>query len=144
VVEQHATVAPTPTFPAGRYGHRRLPQPRRPWLVWVLATLIAVAGGGLSLRLYQQYGNPDHRGRISTEAERTDTHVTFRYEVRNRAGTGPASCHVRALDGTGATLGEADFTVSGDRVVTGEFTLAVRARPASVEIVRCVTAPDHG
>jgi hypothetical protein len=143
VVDQHATAAPAPTFPPGRYGRRRSPRPRRTWLVWLVAVLIALAAGSLTLRLYRQYGNPDHRGQVTAESDRTDDHVTFRYEVRNRAGTGPASCHVRALDGTGATLGEADLSVPGDPVVTGEFTLPVRSRPASVEIIRCVAAPDR-
>src|SRR4051812_9709685 len=74
VVGQHAT-AGAPMFPPGRYGRRRSPRARRTWPMWLVAVLIAVAAAGLTVRLYQQYGNPDHQGQVVTESERTAEHV---------------------------------------------------------------------
>jgi hypothetical protein len=128
-------------FPPGRYGRRRSPRPRRTWLLVLVAALIGAAAVGLTVRLYRQYGNPDHSGDITAVTERTADRITVRYEVRNRPGTGPATCHLRALDDSGGIVGEADFAVAAHRRVTGAFTLPVTSRPTRVELVRCVGAP---
>jgi hypothetical protein len=137
VTEQNGTAAPAPAFPPGRYGRRREPRRRRPWLVAVLAGLVVLASLGLAYRLYRQYGDVAHVPRILSERERTDTHVTIRFEVVRRNADEPAVCHVRARARDGLVVGQADVTVPAGRRVELTYTLATTQRAFAVDIPRC-------
>lgn len=134
---RNGTAAPAPTFPPGRYGRRREPHPRRPWLVAALATLVVLASLGVAYRLYRQYGDVPHAPRILSETERTDTHVTIKFEVVRRTADEPAICHVRARAHDGLVVGQADVAVPAGRRVVSTYTLVTTQRAFAVDIPRC-------
>jgi hypothetical protein len=137
VTDQNGTAAPAPIFPPGRYGRRREPRRRRPWLVAALAALVVLATLGVSYRLYRQYGDVSHVPRILSESERTDSRVTIRFEVVRRGAGEAAICHVRARARDGLVVGEADVTVPAGRRVESTYTLATTQRAFVVDIPRC-------
>jgi Domain of unknown function (DUF4307) len=131
----------TPVFPPGRYGRRR-ERRRRPGLVpLLLAGLGLLVGLAVAARLYQQYGNPGHRGELVAIDEFTDDHVTFRFRVYKPAGQA-STCHVRARARDGAEVGAADVTVPapepGADSTTITYRLPATRRPVSAEVIRCL------
>jgi len=136
----HMTHATQPTFPAGRYGRRREPRRPRPWLTVLLAALTAVVLGVVGLRLYDVFGNDAHTPLLLSESERTDDHVSIRFEVRSRAGAGPAVCVVRARARDGLVVGVADVPVPAGERVRVDYTLLTSARAFVVDIPSCRSA----
>jgi Domain of unknown function (DUF4307) len=140
VTDLNATTVPTPLFPPGRYGRRRAPRRPRRWLAVLLATLVAVASGGIGYRLYKQYGDKEYTPLILSETERTEDHVTIRFQVRSRSGREPAVCRVRARARDGLVVGASDVPVAAGRRVTRTFTLPTSERAFVVDIATCRTA----
>jgi len=131
--------APTPVFPAGRYGRRREPGGlrRRPGLLVVLAlvVLLLVAAGVL-------YGR-EVSGQVSSQVVTFDlaarsVRITFEVSV---PGGQPATCTVRARNRVGTEVGQAQVPVpaaaDGKRTVQVTYTLATRAQPSTGEVQSC-------
>ena len=136
------TPATAPVFPPGRYGRRRAARTGRRWVVPVLATLVAIAGGWAAARLYGQYGDPTYRATVIRYTDLTDTGVAIDFSVRVPPG-GSARCALRARSYDGAEVGRAEVTVTaaqGERNVTARHTVATSARPFIGEVVRCRAA----
>jgi hypothetical protein len=136
VTETSATVHAEPSYPPGRYGRRREPRPRRRWLVAVLAVAVGLAALAISIRMFQQYGQPDFEPQVRRYYDVTDTGITVEFSVRQPPGK-PGTCVVRARSAAGAqvALDHVDTPVGTRVVVTHRLTTS--ARPAVVEVPRC-------
>jgi hypothetical protein len=130
----------SPTFPPGRYGRRRAQRPSRRWLTVLLACVVAVALGAIGARLYTQYGDREYTPLILAETERTDDHVTIRFEVRSRSGRDPARCLIRARAQDGLVVGTAEVAVPAGRRVRQTYTLATSERAFAIDILWCRSA----
>jgi hypothetical protein len=143
VTETHATTGTgAPVFPPGRYGRRRAPHRRRPWLVALLLVVVVAAGAALAVRLYRQYGDPAYDGQVVRYTDITDTQVVIEFRVTVPAG-GEAICVVRARSRDGAEVGKAEVRVDappGESHPVTTYRLATTARPINGEVVRCRAA----
>lgn len=140
--ETHATTTPgAPVFPPGRYGRRRAPHRRRPWVVALLLVVVLAAGVALAARLYRQYG-PAYDAQVTAYTEITDTQVVIEFRVSVPAG-GEAICVLRARSRDGAEVGKAEVLVSaapGETRPITAYRLVTTARPVTGEVVRCRAA----
>ncbi|MFB9237283.1 DUF4307 domain-containing protein [Plantactinospora siamensis] len=138
--ETHATTPPSaPVFPPGRYGRRRAPGRRRPWLVVAVAVLLVGVLGLVSARLYRQYGDPNYRAEVVTYTDITDRQVVVDFRVTVPPG-GAAVCLVRARSRDGAEVGHDEVPVAaapGQRHLEVRHRLATSARPLLGEVTRC-------
>jgi hypothetical protein len=136
VTETHATAGAGPTFPPGRYGRRREARPRRRWLVATVATIAVLAALAVSVRLFQQYGQPEFAPQVRRFFDITDTGITVEFEVHKPADK-MATCSVRARSANGDEVGlaQVDAPVGAQVVVT--YRLATTGRPVVVEVPRC-------
>lgn len=143
MTETHATTGSgAPVFPPGRYGHRREPRRRRPWLVALLLVLVVAAGAVLALRLYRQYGDPTYDAQVVRYTDITDTQVVVEFRVTVPAG-GEAICVVRARSRDGAEVGKVEVRVDaapGETRPVTKYRLVTTARPINGEVVRCRAA----
>jgi hypothetical protein len=137
VTDQHATAAPGPVFPPGRYGRRRAERRSRPWLTALVCGLVLAASAGIGYRLYRQYGSPDYAPRILAETERTASQVTIRFEVRSRQPGKPSVCLVRARASDGLVVGSAEVPVRAGKRVVQTYTLVTSQRAFAVDIPNC-------
>jgi hypothetical protein len=131
-----------PTFPAGRYGRRRAPRVRRRWPTVLLAGVVAAAGVGLSVRLYQQYGQPDYIPTVTRFYDMTDDGVTVEFVVR-KPSDDPATCRVRARARNGEEVGRAEVDVERGSQVRMTYRLATSKRPVTVEVPACGPLRDR-
>jgi len=142
VTETHATISPgAPVFPTGRYGRRRASGGgRRRTLLAALALLALLAALSLiSVRLYQQYGDPNYRAEVITYTDITDTQMVLDFRVTVPAGES-AVCVLRARDRAGAQVAREEITVTaapGERHLTVRHRLSTTARPFIGEVLRC-------
>jgi hypothetical protein len=143
VTETHATTTPgAPMFPPGRYGRRRAPHRRRPWVVALLVAAVLAAGAALAARLYQQYGDPTYDAQVLAYTDVTDTQVVIEFRVTVPAG-GDAICVLRARSREGVEVGKAEVRVSatpGETRPVTTYRLVTTARPVGGEVVRCRAA----
>jgi hypothetical protein len=129
-------------FPPGRYGRRREPQRRRPWLVAGLALVTLVIGSLVAVRLYKNYGDPAYDAQVVTFHDISDGGLTLVFRVTIPEG-GQASCVLRARSRDGAEVGHAEILVRdqpGDGTTTVTEQLATSAKPFVGEVLRCVPA----
>jgi hypothetical protein len=142
LTETHATTTPgAPVFPPGRYGRRRAPHRRRPWVVALLLVAVIAAGAALAARLYQQYG-PAYDAQVTAYAEITDSHVVMKFQVTVPKG-GEAICVLRARSRDGVEVGKAEVRVAaapGETRAISTYRLPTTARPIIGEAVRCRAA----
>jgi hypothetical protein len=140
VTETHATTPPgAPVFPPGRYGRRRTPRRRRPWLVAVLVTVVVVIGAAIAVRLYRNYGEPAYRAEVVTWTNVSDTRVSVTFRVPVPAG-GSAVCLVRARSRDGTEVGHAEVRVTAAPGVarpTVTHELVTTGRAIVGEVPRC-------
>lgn len=143
MTETHATTGTgAPVFPPGRYGRRREPRRRRPWLVASLLVVVIAVGAVLAVRLYWQYGDPTYDAQVLRYTEITDTQVLIEFRVTVPAG-GDAICVVRARSRDGAEVGKAEVHVDaapGETRPATAYRLVTTARPINGEVVRCRAA----
>lgn len=143
MTETHATTGTgAPVFPPGRYGRRREPRRRRPWLVALLLAVVIAIGAVLALRLYRQYGDPTYDAQVVRYTDITDTQVLIEFRVTVPAG-GDAICVVRARSRDGAEVGKAEVRVDaapGETRPTIAYRLVTTARPINGEVIRCRAA----
>ena len=134
------TSVSAPVFPPGRYGRRREPGGRRRWPVVALAALAAAAGLAISVKLYQQYADPDFQARVVAVREISDRAVTVDFEVRVPAGEG-AMCTVRARDHSGTTVGQTAVAVPaggpGQTLLRASHAVPTSAKPFTGDITGC-------
>jgi hypothetical protein len=136
VTETHATAGAGPTFPPGRYGRRREARPRRRWLVATVATIAVLAALAVSVRLFQQYGQPEFAPQVRRFFDITDTGITVEFEVHKPADKmGTCSVRARSANGDEVGLAQVDAPVGAQVVVT--YRLAPSGRPVVVEVPRC-------
>ena len=132
------TRATAPVFPPGRYGRRRDGR-RRPLVPIILAVLVVLASAAVSVRLYQQYGNPDYDARIVQWSDDSATRITIDFTVRVPAGAS-ASCLLTAQTYDGAEVGRRVVTVTADRgdtTITARGDVPTTARAAVGKVIRC-------
>ena len=138
VTETHATAK----YPPGRYGRRREPQPRRRWLVALVAAVVAVAGLAIAWRLFQQYGPQEYEPQVQRFYNIADDGISVDFVVRKDADK-EATCRVRARSASGEEVGQADVDVpkGTDTLVT--YRLATSGRPVTVEVPACGPRPSR-
>ena len=143
MTETHAPTTPAaPVFPPGRYGRRREPGRRRPWLVAALAVVTLVAGAAVAVRLYRNYGDPAYDAQVVTYTDITDSGITVVFRASVPEG-GRAVCVLRARSRDGAEVGREEVTVPdtpGDGPTQVSHLLATSAKPLIGEVIRCVPA----
>lgn len=143
MTETHATTtAGAPVFPPGRYGRRRAPGRRRPWLTALLLAVVLAALSLAAVRLYQRYGDPTYDAQVITYTDVTDTGILVDFQVTVPPG-GSALCLLRARSVDGAEVAREQVTVTarpGERAVRAQHRLATSARPFIGEVVRCRAA----
>jgi hypothetical protein len=132
VTETHAT----PTFPPGRYGRRREPTPRNRWAMVIGAAVVIVATLIVSIKLFQQYGQPEYAPQVRRYFDVTKTGISVEFEVRKPAGK-IGTCIVRARSETGEEVGAADVDVPLGEVVRVTYRLQTTDLPVVVEVPRC-------
>ncbi|WP_433080546.1 DUF4307 domain-containing protein [Dactylosporangium sp. CA-052675] len=130
--ETHATVK----YPPGRYGRRREPQPRRRWLVFALAAVVAAAGLAIAGQLYRQYGPQDFEPQVQRFYNVTDDGITVDFVVRKEPDL-RATCSVRARSASGQEVGLAQVDVSEGAEAYVTYRLATSDRPVTVEVPAC-------
>ncbi|WP_432995808.1 DUF4307 domain-containing protein [Dactylosporangium sp. CA-233914] len=126
----------TPKYPPGRYGRRREPQPRRPWLVLALAAVVAVAGLAIAWQLYAQYGPQDFEPQVQRFYNVTDDGITVDFVVRKEPDK-RATCSVRARSASGEEVGLAQVDVPTGAEAYVTYRLATSDRPVTVEVPAC-------
>jgi hypothetical protein len=135
-----STTAAGAMFPPGRYGRRRDPKARRPrWVVPVIAIAVLAIMGGLTVKLYKQYGNPQYTPTVIKLTNVTDSSidVTFRVSKPNGAA---ATCTVDALTRAGAALGSAQVPVPAGTNVQVTATIKTTARAYIAQVPSCHSA----
>ncbi|MER7004629.1 DUF4307 domain-containing protein [Dactylosporangium sp. NPDC000555] len=130
--ETHATSK----YPPGRYGRRREPQPRRRWLVFALAGVVALAGLAIAWRLYTQYGPQDYEPQVQHFYNVTDDGVTIEFVVRKDPDK-RATCSVRARAASGQEVGLAQVDVPPGAEAFVTYRLATSDRPVTAEVPAC-------
>ncbi|WDZ86908.1 DUF4307 domain-containing protein [Micromonospora cathayae] len=140
MTETHATTTPgAPLFPPGRYGRRREPGRRRPWLTALLLAVVLAVLTVAAYRLYQRYGDPTYDAQVITYTDVTDTGILVDFQVTVPPG-GSAVCVVRARSADGAEVAREEVPVSArpdERAVRVQHRLTTSARPFIGEVVRC-------
>jgi hypothetical protein len=137
VTETHATASSdAPIFPPGRYGRRREPRPRRPVLFAVVAVLALIVVVGITVKLFQQYGNPRADATVTRFYDITDTGISVDFVV-HKGDSDLVTCLVRARDKGGDEVGAANVEAGEGDAVTVTYRLATKGRPVTVEVVRC-------
>jgi uncharacterized protein DUF4307 len=139
VSETRATAA---MFPPGRYGRRR--DGRRHLLGPIIfALVVGVIAVTLSVRLYDQYGNPAYDAQIVRWTGITDTQVTVDFKVRVPPGDS-ATCRLRARAFDGTEVGTRTVTVhpADDRATTIDASeiVTTTAKASVGEVLRCQSA----
>ncbi|WP_433210684.1 DUF4307 domain-containing protein [Dactylosporangium sp. CS-047395] len=130
--ETHATAK----YPPGRYGRRREPQPRRRWLVFALAAVVAAAGLAIAWQLYQQYGPQDFEPQVQRFYNVTDDGISVEFVVRKEPDQ-RATCSVRARNAAGEEVGLAQVDVPEGAEAFVTYRLATSDRPVTVEVPAC-------
>ncbi|UQU63962.1 DUF4307 domain-containing protein [Couchioplanes caeruleus] len=135
------TRATTPVFPPGRYGRRRDGRRRlaAPITFGVILTAIAVL---LSVRLYQQYGDPAYDAQIVRWTGATDTQITIDFTVRVPRGEA-ATCTLRARDYGGTEVGTRTVTVraaADESTIKASEVVPTTAKAFVGEVLRCRAA----
>ena len=136
MTETHATSSTGPMFPPGRYGHRREPAPRRRWMIAIVAVVVTAVALGISIKLFQQYGQPEYAPQVRRYFEVTDTGISVEFDVRKPADK-VGMCIVRARAETGEEVGAANVDVPLGDPVRVTYRLSTTARPVVVEVPRC-------
>jgi hypothetical protein len=136
VTEMHATSSTEPVFPPGRYGHRREPTPRRRWMIALVAVVVTAATLGISIKLFQQYGQPEYAPQVRRYFDVTDSGISVEFEVTKPADK-VGTCIVRARAGTGEEVGAANVDAPVGNPVRVTYHLTTTARPVVVEVPRC-------
>ena len=116
-------------FPPGRYGRRREPRRRRPWLVAALVAAALLVGAVAIMPLYRKYGDPTYDAQVISYTGITDTRIDVTFRVTVPAG-GSAICVVRARSRDGAEVGHADVRCRrGARSAAGRSSRTGWPRP---------------
>jgi hypothetical protein len=139
----HATrFSDAPVFPADRYGRRRAPRRRRPWLSTLLAIALVAVLGLAAVRLYRQYGDPAYDAQVITYTDITDTQLLLVFRVTVPPG-GSAICMVRARSRDGAEVAREEVRVDappGETQPVVEHKLATTGLALLGEVLRCRAA----
>ena len=140
MTETHATSSTGPVFPSGRYGHRREPAPRRRWMIALVAVVVTAAALGISIKLFQQYGQPEYAPQVRRYFDVTNTGISVEFEVQKPADK-VGTCLVRARAETGEEVGTANVDAPVGNPVRVTYRLTTTARPVVVEVPRCGPKP---
>jgi uncharacterized protein DUF4307 len=136
VTDPNETHTTSTRYPPGRYGRRREPQPRRRWLVFTLAGVVALAGLAIAWQLYAQYGPQEYEPQVQRFYNVSDDGITVDFVVRKEADK-RATCSVRARSASGEEVGLAQVDVpTGDEAFV-TYRLATSDRPVTVEVPAC-------
>ena len=136
----------TPTgaavFPPGRYGRRREPRRRRPWLVAVLVAALLLVAAVAIVPLYRKYGDPTYDAQVITYTGITDTRIDVTFRVTVPRG-GSAICLVRARSRDHGEVGHEEVRADAApdaRTAIVTHRLVTTSRPMIGEVVRCRAA----
>jgi hypothetical protein len=131
----------TPTFPPGRYGHRRERRATPRWVLPVLIAGVLVAGLVVSVGYYQQYGESEYQAQVVRSAVVSSSTVTMTLRI-TRPDDKATSCTVRSRAYDGAEVGRADVAVpAGAGHDTVDYSLHTSRKAYTAEVVGC--GPAH-
>jgi hypothetical protein len=109
-------------------------------LTWVAGALVALAGLGVAVRLYDQYADPLYAVTNINTTRLNDTGLTVEFDVRVPAGEG-ASCTVEGHTRDGLPVGNATFDVPPAGVdatsIHVTYSLATSQRAMTGEVDGC-------
>jgi len=108
-------------------------------VVPVIAVVVLAIMGGLTVKLYKQYGNPQYTPTVIKLTNVTDSSidVTFRVSKPNGAA---AICTVDALTRAGAALGSARVPVPAGTNVQVPATIKTTPRAYIAQVPSCHSA----
>lgn len=120
--------------PAGRYRTRRGPR----WLPAVLLAAVVLAGIGIAVVGYRNFGSPPVQGRQTAFQVLDDSTVAVTFQVVRDQPDRPAVCIVRARSEDGDETGRKEvFVPPGSRSVVKETVLRTSRRPVTGEVFGC-------
>jgi hypothetical protein len=105
-------------------------------LVVALAAVVALAGGAIAWRLFQQYGPQEYEPQVQRFYNVTDDGISVDFVVRKDAGK-EATCRVRARSASGEEVGLAEVDVPKGAETLVTYRLATSHRPVTVEVPAC-------
>lgn len=134
----------TPTFPPGRYGHRRERRAAPRWLPPVLVIAVVIAGLAVAAGYYQRFGADRYNAQMLRFDAPTSSKVIMTFRVTKPSGKA-AKCVVRSRSYDGAEVGRATVPVPAGRAdadhVDVSYTLTTRKQGATAEVQGC--GPRH-
>jgi len=130
----------TPTFPPGRYGHRRERRATPRWLVGLLVAGVLAAGLALSVGYYQRYGASEYQAQVLRSQVTSSSSVTMTLRIA-RPDDKPTRCTVRSRAYDGAEVGRGTVAVSAGAADTVDYTLHTSRKGYTAEVVGC--GPAH-
>lgn len=120
--------------PADRYGARRAPR----WLPVLLLVLVVIAGAGLAVLAYRNFGSPPIEGRQTAFRVLDDASVRITFQVVRRQPERAAVCIVRARSRDGDETGRKEVLVpAGAASVVIDTVLRTSRRPVTGEVFGC-------
>ena len=122
------------TPPADRYGSRRRPR----WLPPVLLVVVLLAGLGLAITGYRNYGSPPIEGRQTAFRVIDNGSVEITFQVVRKEPQRPAMCIVRARSIDGDETGRKEvYLPPGPRSALANTVLKTSRRPVTGEVFGC-------
>ncbi|WP_017976539.1 DUF4307 domain-containing protein [Actinopolyspora halophila] len=122
--------------PEGRYGPPRKGRNRR-WPAWALGTLVLLAGIGISVAAYSNFGSAPIEGKAATFDVR-DESVRITLEVRRDDPTRSAECVIRARGRSGKEVGRGEVRIPpGQPTAYHRTVLTTSAPPVTGEVFGC-------
>ncbi|QSB05975.1 DUF4307 domain-containing protein [Natronoglycomyces albus] len=124
-------------FPPGRYGRRRESTHRRKWIAGGLSALVIAGGVGVSLIMYDKYGDPNFSATVQGYQLHPDE-VEITFQVTKPADE-EAICLLRSRDMSGAEIGNANVVIpTGEEdKVSVTYNLSVDGDPNTAEVLKC-------
>ncbi len=126
-------------FPPGRYGRRREPRRRRPWVNWTVGVLVVAIMGLITLKLYDQYGRDEFSPTVLQYTNVTDTSITVKFQVDKSSGRA-AVCTLDAYAVDGSIIGTAQVPVPTGTEVTVTYTLPTTGKARTADVATCQPA----
>jgi hypothetical protein len=121
----------------GRSGSTASPRRRR-WIYWSLLTVFVLAGLGVGLAYYENFGAAPITTKNLAFQVVDDHTVRITFRVRRDDPSRPADCIVRSRDGRGTETGRREvFVPPSDGPVEMSTVLHTTRRPSTGETYGC-------
>ncbi|WP_203655671.1 DUF4307 domain-containing protein [Actinocatenispora rupis] len=132
----------TPTFPPGRYGHRRERRAASRLARGVLLSGVVLAGLAVAFGYYQRFGPPEYQADVvGWDSAKGPSAAPMTLRVTRPDGK-PTVCTVRSRAQDGAEVGRGEVRVpAGRTTVDVSYVLHTSRQAYTAEVVGC--GPGH-